>query len=89
MSEGEINAWKQKVSTSAAPASSNETINSALDLIQGRLNALGAKYNQGMGTTKDPLQLLSPHAQQALQQLRGSLGGNSPTASGIKFLGFE
>lgn len=71
MSEGEINAWKDKISTSAAPAQSQAVINSALDLIDGRLSALGEKYNQGMSTTKQPLDLLSPDAQKAYNSLRG------------------
>lgn len=72
MSEGEIDAWKNKISTSAGPAQSTALINSALNLMDGRLQALGAKYNQGMGTTTDPIQLLSPEAQTAYTKLRSA-----------------
>lgn len=71
MSEGEIQAWKDKISVNASPSSSGATINSALDLIDGRLSALGEKYNQGMGTTKQGIDLLSPDAQKAYNKLRG------------------
>lgn len=75
MSEGEINQWQDKISTSSSPAQSKAVIGSALDLIDGRLSALGEKYNQGMGTTKQGIELLSPQAQQAYNKLRGN---NSP-----------
>lgn len=71
MSEGEIDAWKQKITTDAGPAQSQAVINSALDLIDGRLSALGEKYSQGMGAAKQGIELLSPDAQKAYQKLRG------------------
>lgn len=70
MSEGEIDAWKDKINTDSGPAQSSAIINSALNLMDGRLQALGAKYNQGMGTTADPVKLLSPEAQAAYTKLR-------------------
>lgn len=72
MSEGEINSWKDKINTSASPDQMKATINSALDLMEGRMQALAEKYNQGMGTTKQGLELLSPQAQQAYTSLRGN-----------------
>lgn len=83
MSEGEIRDWQNRISTSAGPAQSKAVINSALDLMDGRLQALGAKYNQGMGTTSDPLQLLSPEAKQAYTKLRGSVPSPAAPASQI------
>lgn len=74
MSEGEVNAWKEKIKDSASKAQSDTVIKGALDLMDGRLQALGERYNQGMGTTKDVLQLLSPEAQQAYLSLKGSTG---------------
>lgn len=71
MSEGEINAWKQKINTSSTPSESNAVIESALELMNGRMQALSEKYKQGMGTTKDPLELLSPEAQAAYKKLAG------------------
>lgn len=83
MSEGEINAWKDKISTSASPSQYNAVINSALDLMEGRMQALSEKYNQGMGTSKQGLEMLSPQAQQAYTSLRGNGGAQNnsvPTA---------
>lgn len=85
MAESDIKAWESKLSTSATPAQSSETLNSAMDLMDGRLSALAEKYNQGMGTSKQGIELLSPSAQKAYQKVRGiappttnSNGGTSP-----------
>jgi hypothetical protein len=81
MSEGEIKDWESKISPNASPAQMKSTIQSALDLMNGRLQALGARYNQGMGTTKTPYQLLTPEAQQTWNRLSGSQD-EQPTAQG-------
>lgn len=72
MSEGEINDWKSKISTDASPAQSKAVIKSAFDLMDSRLEALGTQYNQGMGTTKHGVELLSPAAQTAYYKLTGA-----------------
>ena len=82
MSESEVNAWKSKINTNSSPATSNETIKSALDLMDGRLQALADKYNAGMGTTADPVQLLKPKAAAVLEQLRGQVSG-APQAPAV------
>ena len=73
MSEKDVQDWQNNITTNAAPATSKSVINSALDLMDGRLQALSARYNQGMGTTKAPLALLTPEAQKAYLQLKGGL----------------
>lgn len=83
MSEGEIKDWENKINTSSTPSQSNAIIQSALDLMNGRMQAIGQQYNQGMGTTKDPLELLSPEAQRAYQKLSGGKpSANQPTNVG-------
>lgn len=78
MSQAEIEDWEKKINTSNSPAQNKAVIDSAIDLMNGRLDAIGEQYNQGMGTTSDPMQLLSPHAQDTYQKLRGS----APTITG-------
>lgn len=73
MAESDIKAWEDKLSTSATPAQSKEILNSAMDLMEGRLSALAEKYNQGMGTSKQGIELLSPAAQKAYLKVRGSV----------------
>lgn len=71
MSEGEIRDWQSRINTDVSPATSQSVIDSALDLMDGRLQELGQRYNQGMGTTKDPFELLTPTAQKVYQKLKG------------------
>lgn len=71
MSEAEVKDWQDKINTSKTPAQAKAVIGSAIDLMDGRLNAIGDKYNQGMGTTIDPIQLLNPAAQKVYQTLKG------------------
>lgn len=79
MSEGEIKAWKEKIDTNTTPAQQGAVIQSAMDLMNGRIQALGEQYKQGMGTTKDGMELLSPEAQAAYQRL--SSGGSAGKAA--------
>jgi hypothetical protein len=72
MSEGEIKDWESKISPNNSPEQMKSTIQSALGLMQGRLEALGARYNQGMGTTASPYQLLTPEAQKTYSRLSGT-----------------
>ena len=56
-------------------------------LLKSRLDALGDQYQQGMGTTAQPFQLLNPHAKAAYAALAGLAGdpahpGTPPAAGG-------
>jgi hypothetical protein len=42
-------------------------------LLHSRIEAIGDQYNQGMGTTKDPLTLLNPKAQSVLNKISGNI----------------
>lgn len=86
MSESEINAWREQTkSTSATPAQVSALVQSAIELMVGRLQALGSKYTQGMGVASNGVDLLSPKAQETLVALKpdmasevGSLHVNPP-----------
>ena len=75
MSEAEIRAWKEKISENASPAQQAGIIQEAISLMEGRLNALTERYNQGMGTTKEPLQLLTLRSQNTIKKLLRVTGG--------------
>jgi len=74
MSEGEIKAWQTKINPNLPPDAQKAVIGEALDLMNGRLEALSDRYNKGMGTTKQPLELLTPKSQQALNRLLTKAG---------------
>lgn len=72
MAESDVKAWEKNLSTSASPTQSKAIIGDAIELMNSRLDSLGQQYNQGMGTTKNGIELLSPKAQQAYQKLTGN-----------------
>lgn len=67
-----------------SPNASEETkqaiLKNAVDLLDSKLGALGDQYNQGMGTTRDPLQLLNAHAKETFQKLK-NVGSKAPVAA--------
>lgn len=77
MSTHEIDDWKNQMSTATTPTQAKTLINGAIDLMNSRLDAIGQQYSQGMGTTKDPIQLLSPKAQKILTKLEGNTSPES------------
>lgn len=84
MSEKEIAAWKEKIQTSAAPAESKAVVDSAIELMNGRLEALGARYTQGMGTTKSGIELLTPQSKSTIERLAGGKV-SQPTGGALEF----
>lgn len=81
MAESDVKAWEKQIDTSSTPAQSKAVIDAALELMNSRLDALGQQYSQGMGKTKDGIELLSPKAQSAYQKLTGRAPAET-TASG-------
>lgn len=85
MSQKEIEDWKDQISPNNSPAENKKVIESAMDLMNSRLDAIGEQYNKGMGTTADPVTLLSPKAQKIIQRLGTSqTAENIPTGGSIK-----
>ena len=46
-----------------SPSALKAVARQATDLLASRIDALGEQYNKGMGTTIDPIKLLTPKAQ--------------------------
>lgn len=84
MSESDIKEWQKDITTSATPDQSKAVIQSAINLMDGRLQALGQKYNQGMGTAIDPMQLLSPEAQKVYNTLKNPSATHNSARSGVQ-----
>ena len=90
----EIKQWRENISSSQSPEQLHGSINTALDLLRGRMEALHNQWEQTMGKPKE-IPLLSPNSAKILQHLgldpssidRGaaSLPGNAPPAA-IEFL---
>jgi len=78
--EADIQAWKKQLDSSNSPSALHSTVRQMAELINSRMEALGEQYNQGMGTTKDPIQLLTPDKQKAFLRLSGQ-GGSAAAAA--------
>lgn len=70
MSEGEAKDWEKSFNINRSPVKLKSALDEAMDLMDGRLYQVGQKYQQGMGKTVDPIQLLSPKARATYQTLR-------------------
>lgn len=69
MSESEVLRWKTTLNKNKSPEGQQAVIEAAMELLKGRMDAIGDQYNRGMGTTTDPIQLLSPRAQEVYNRL--------------------
>ena len=68
-SEADIQRHLADLSVNASPEQRRGALNQIAQLLQSKIKALGDQYNQGMGTTKDPLTLLNPHSASTFQRL--------------------
>jgi hypothetical protein len=78
----EIQEWKGALSSSSSPERFRGAMAKAMELLNSRLDALGAQYNQGMGRSDQPISLLKPHAQAVFQALQEGGSGVLPDAGG-------
>lgn len=61
----------QSMTENASDDTKRAVLGNTVDLLQSKMDALGDQYNRGMGTTKEPLELLNAHAQATFKKLRG------------------
>ena len=79
----DIIQWENAINSSDAPDAIQSAVRTAANLLESRIQAVGDSYNAAMGTTKDPLALLSPHAQEAFNHLKAGTrsGAAAPAKS--------
>jgi len=75
MSMAEIEDWKSRFSPSLSPVELKSGIRAAVDLIDGRLQALRHTWREGMGD-KIPFTSITPEAQSTFDRLRDGTFGN-------------
>lgn len=68
-SEGDIKTWSDQINAANSPAQLHGVIGQIGDLLQSKINSLGETYQQGMGTTAQPLQFVTPKSAAVLKQL--------------------
>ena len=79
--EGEVKRWNEAINSSQSPQQLQGAISTAMDLIDGRMQAIGNKYEEGMSykyKTNNGLTLLSPEAQKAYQKIRSTSVESGP-----------
>lgn len=67
----DIQEWEKAIDTADSPAALHAAVKQAVELLHSRIDSVGDQYNRGMGTTNDPIKLLSPKAQQTLRKIGG------------------
>lgn len=67
----ELENWQKNFPINGSPSQQKGALNEFVSLLDSRMNALGDQYNKGMGTTQDPLNLLSPTGRAAYTKLTG------------------
>lgn len=78
---GDREALMDRLKHTASPQTLHGVVQEVADLLQSKINALGQQYQQGMGTDKYPIQILTPDAQRTLTKLEGrTQGGSAPAA---------
>jgi len=78
----DIVGWEQTLNQADSPAALHAATKAAVDLLRSRIESVGDQYNRGMGTTRDPLTMLSPHAQEAIARLSGEAPQQKGAAAG-------
>lgn len=80
----DIVQWENAINAADSPEALRSAIRTAANLLESRISSVGDSYNAAMGTTKDPLELLTPHAREAFEQLkagaRNGAGASAPAA---------
>lgn len=78
----DIIQWEKTISTADSPQALKAAVQQAAELLNSRIVSLGDEYNRGMGTTKNPMELLNPKAASAFQHLLE--GGRSAAPAAVK-----
>jgi len=70
-SENDIQAMKDGLSVNSSKEQKVGALRTFADLLTSKIQAMGEQYNKGMGTTKQGIELLNPHAQKVYNTLLG------------------
>lgn len=67
----EVEGWEKLLDPNSSPAALKQAVKTAVNLLASRIDSVGEQYNKGMGTTSDPVKLLTPKAQKLWLKLNG------------------
>ena len=66
-----IEEWRATMNMADGPVAQRAGLKKAAKLLYGAVDAVGDQYNRGMGTTKDPLDLLAPKTRTEFKRMLG------------------
>lgn len=66
----DIKQWEATINAADSPEALRAAVQQAAELLGSRVDAVGDQYNRGMGTTKDPMELLNPKAAESFRKMR-------------------
>lgn len=78
LSDAETRQWKENISAANSPEQLRGAINTAIGLMDSRLNALGEQRNKGMSTQTEPTALLTDKSRATLDKVKKWAGGEKP-----------
>ncbi|CAA2139601.1 hypothetical protein [Hyphomicrobium sp. ghe19] len=78
----EVQEWEKLIDPKASPAALKQTVKTAVNLLASRIDSVGEQYSKGMGTTADPVKLLSSKAQKTWKKWNPDAEPEQPAASG-------
>lgn len=67
----ELQEWQKNFPVNGSPEQQKGAMKQFVELLDSRLVSLANQYNRGMGQSKEPLQLLEPHARHVFEKLVG------------------
>jgi hypothetical protein len=84
----DLQEWGKSINSSDSPEALRAAIKQGVELLKGRIDAVGEQYNRGMGTSRDPVELLSPKAQSTFDRLISGKreAGQTGTAEGSPWM---
>ena len=69
--EADVQRYLEQLNSNASKEQKKAAVKNIVDLLDSRLNSIGDQYNQGMGTSQEPIKLLNTKAQQVYNKLHG------------------
>ena len=79
-SESDIKREIDNLNAANSPDQLHGAIQRMAQLARSKVEALGEQYNQGMGTTQEPLQLVSPASREVFERVGARANGGTPPA---------
>lgn len=83
-SESDIKREIENLNAANSPPQLRQAIKVMADLARSKAVSLGDQYNLGMGTTKDPLELVKPHARDVFERVEQRATAATPSAAKAK-----